>query len=69
VGYLHQEDKVHPNSRGSYLTASTILATILGESVEDVGFDGTLDPADALMLRRTASRTVTDSLALWNITP
>lgn len=69
VGYLHQEDKVHPNPRGSYLTAATILATILREGVEDVAFDGSLDPADALMLRETASLTVTDSLALWNITP
>ena len=68
-GYLHHEDGGHPNPRGSYLTAATILATLLGESVESAGFDGSLDPSDAMMLRRIASETVMDSRSLWNIPP
>ena len=65
--YLHTADWNHPNLRGSYLSAATIFVTLFLESLEGVEFDGSISPSTAETLRRSASRTVLDSLSLWNL--
>jgi hypothetical protein len=68
-GYLHDEDRSHPNPRGSYLAAATILATILGEGIEDNSFDASLPAEEALLLRTVASQAALEEPQLWNIHP
>jgi hypothetical protein len=65
--YLHTSDWNHPNMRGSYLSAATIFVTLFLESLEGVEYDGPISPSAAETLRRSASRTVLDSLSLWNL--
>ena len=67
--HLHHTDWNHPSLRGSYLSTCVIYSTVFVESVENVPYDGGLDPAQAAHLRGVASRTVMDSLELWNIAP
>ena len=67
--YLHDTDQSHPNMRGSYLSAATFYATLFQESAEGISFYSTLDEGEARSLQELASRTVLDSLTLWNITP
>ncbi len=67
VHHLHTSDWNHPNWRGSYLSAAVVFATVFEESVTDVAYEVGLAPAEARELREVASRTVLDSLALWNI--
>ena len=67
--YLHMRDWNHPAPRGSFLSAATVYATVFRESVEEVDYQWVLNRADAEAFRRVASRTVLDSLAVWNITP
>jgi len=67
VHYLHMSDWNHPNWRGSYLSAAVIFATVFQESVTDVTYDVGLSVSEARGLREIASRTVLDSLRLWNI--
>jgi len=67
--YLHQSDWNHPAPRGSFLSASTLFATVFKESAEEVGYRWILDSAEAEMFRRIGSETVLDSLALWNLDP
>lgn len=55
--------------RGSYLSAATFYATLFQESAEGISFYSTLDEGEARSLQELASRTVLDSLTLWNITP
>jgi len=65
--YLHVTDWNHPSPRGSYLSASTIYATIFQESAEPVDYPWVLSATDAVAFRRIGAETVLDSLALWNI--
>ena len=67
--YLHMRDWNHPAPRGSFLSASTVYATVFRESAEEVDYQWMLNRADAEAFRRVGSRTVLDSLAVWNITP
>jgi len=67
--YLHMRDWNHPAPRGSYLSAATVYATVFRESAEEVDYQWMLNRADAEAFRRVGSKTVLDSLALWNITP
>jgi hypothetical protein len=67
--YLHDSDWNHPNPKGTYLSAAVIYATLFGESVESVDYNGGLARSEAEELRTIASSTVLDSLQLWNIVP
>jgi len=67
--YLHMNDWNHPSSRGSFLSAATVFATIFRESAEEVDFRWVLNRTDAEAFRRVGSEIVLDSLALWNIEP
>jgi len=67
--YLHSDDWNHPNYRGSYLSAAVIVATVFVRSVENAAFQGSLPEALAAEFREIASRTVLDSLEVWNILP
>ena len=66
---LHDPDASHPNLRGAYLSAATFYAALFQESAEGIDFYSTLEEEDARSLQEVASRTVLDSLSLWNITP
>ncbi len=65
--YLHSADWNHPNWRGSYLSAAVITATVFTESVTELTYYGLLGEAEAHRLLDIASRTVLDSLDLWNL--
>jgi len=65
--FLHDEDWNHASRNGSYLTAATIFSTVFPRSVTELSYDWELDQKLARDLRAVASRTVLDSLALWNI--
>lgn len=66
--FLHMSDWNHPAPRGSFISAATVYSTLFQESSESVDYQWILTATDAAGLRRVASRTVMDSLALWNIT-
>ena len=65
--FLHDEDWNHASKNGSYLAAATIFWTVFPGSVREMSYDWELDQSLARDLRAVASRTVLDSLALWNI--
>ncbi len=67
--FLHGTDQSHPNLRGTYLSAATFFAALFQESAEGIGYFSTLEEEEARMLQEVASRTVLESLSLWNITP
>jgi hypothetical protein len=67
--YLHSADWNHPNYRGSFLSAAVIVSTVFAQSVENAAFQGSLPAAEADQFREIASRTVLDSLEVWNIQP
>ncbi|UCD23434.1 MAG: hypothetical protein JSW51_10335 [Gemmatimonadota bacterium] len=67
--YLHDTDWNHANPRGTYLSAAVIYATLFGESVEGLDYNGGLVASEAEELRRVASRVVMDNLQLWNVEP
>jgi hypothetical protein len=59
---LFAPDNYHPTYEGSYVTAATLFSAIFNMNPEDVPFDGSLLPADARFIRKTAYEVVTDSL-------
>jgi hypothetical protein len=65
--YLFTSDWNHPSRRGSYLTAVTLFATVFKENAEGNSFHWVLESEEAETFQRVGSRTVLDSLALWNI--
>ena len=62
---LYTPDESHPSYAGSYLAASVFYCSIYQKSCEASGFMGSLDSTTASRLRKIASETVLDSLALW----
>jgi hypothetical protein len=65
--YLFTSDWNHPSRQGSYLTAVTLFATAFKESAEGLDFQWVLESDEVATFQRVGSKTVLDSLALWNI--
>jgi hypothetical protein len=66
--FLHDYDWNHASEKGSYLAAATFYSTIFAESCTDLDVRWKLQSDTAAAFRDVASRTVLDSLSLWNIT-
>lgn len=54
---IYKMDGLHPNEKGSYLSACTIFMTITGKSPEKLKYRGNLDENTAKKLRKTAYMT------------
>ncbi len=67
--YLHMSDWNHPSLKGSYVMANVIYSTIFLESTTDNNFNSTLASDEADYFKEISSKTVLDSLDLWNISP
>jgi hypothetical protein len=65
--FLHDPDWSHASEKGSYLAAATIYCSIFTESVTGIDHPWIIEPDTARALRDVATRTVLDSLSLWNI--
>lgn len=65
--FLHEEDWNHATPAGSFLAAATFFSTIFVESSSDLPYRWTVESGLAASLREVASRTVLESLDLWNI--
>lgn len=65
--YLHLDDWNHPNTKGTYLMACVIYSTIFKKSCMPNAYYSTLSIDDALYFQTKASKTVLDSINLWNI--
>ena len=65
--YLHLTDWNHPTMKGSYLMACVLYSSIFQKSSVSISYISGLDPAEALYFREMASKTVLDSLQIWNI--
>lgn len=64
---LYSSDGSHPSVAGSYLVACTLYSTFFRRSTTGAPWTASLDAATASTLRQTATSTVLDSLATWNI--
>ncbi len=67
--YLHSSDWNHPNWRGSFLSAAVLYATVFQESATGSNYHGALGVEEAFWLLDVGSRTVLDSIELWNLAP
>ena len=65
--YLHFTDWNHPTMKGSYLMACVLYSSIFQKSSVSISYTAGLDQEEALYFREMASKTVLDSLQLWNM--
>jgi len=65
--YLHFTDWNHPTMNGSYLMACVLYSSMFQKSSVSISYTAGLDLEEALYFREMASKTVLDSLHLWNM--
>ncbi len=65
--FLFDNDWNHASKEGSFLAAATLFCSVFARSAAELSYKWDLGAALARDLRGVASRTVMDSLALWNI--
>lgn len=64
---LYDPDESHPSLAGTYLAASVFYSSIFMRSTLSSTYTVGITTAEATAMRATASTTVLDSAALWNI--
>jgi hypothetical protein len=64
---LYDPDQSHPSIQGTYLAASVFYSSIFLRSSVTSTYTSGINSTDATTLRTTASTTVLDSTALWNL--
>jgi hemolysin-activating ACP:hemolysin acyltransferase len=64
---LYQPDGSHPSVAGTYLAATVLYATIIGEDPTEIQFTGDLDPDMARSLQSIAESVVLDDRGRWHL--
>lgn len=64
---LYDPDESHPAFAGTYLAASVFYSSIFLKASTSSTYIASLNATDAAAMRTTASMTVLDSVALWNL--
>lgn len=64
---LYDPDESHPSFAGTYLAASVFYSSIFLKASNSSTYSSSLNATDAAAMRATASTTVLDSVALWNL--
>jgi hypothetical protein len=64
---LYDPDESHPSIAGTYLAASVFYSSVFLRASNTSTYTAGINATDAAAMRTTASTTVMDSVALWNL--